>query len=396
MTRFDVALVGGRCAGSVLALRLARSGARVVMIDRDELGSDTLSTHTVFPNTLARLDSLGVLGTLFERHDVPLLRYRLRVLGRESAGTFTPVGGFDRCASPRRVALDRVLAEAALEAGAEGRFGEKVTGLIGGGVDGDPVRGVELSSGERIEATWTIGADGRASTVASKLGLGESRPLGADMSMLLAYWRGLPETDLLSLDIAEDRGLSLFPCEDGIQLLAASGPPEFTRGGPQAREEAYMDAIRRFPTTLDPVALEGAERITEVRSAPETMLRGYFRRPEGPGWALVGDSTHFKHPATAQGISDAIEQAVYVSDELMSESPSLEGYTEWRDQRAAGHYEFSFQFGTFPRPDLSGPIFDGITGDTAVSQDLRDVMSRQVDPSRVFSPENFKRWLAPA
>lgn len=394
--RYDVVVVGGRCAGSVAALRLARAGARVALIDRDELGSDTLSTHTIFPNTLARLESLGVLEPLLQRHDVPMARYRLRVLGRELAGEFTPVGGFDRAAAPRRVALDRVIAEAALEAGVEGRFGEKVTELIGSGGEADPVRGVRLASGEAIEADWTIGADGRASTVASKLGLEESRPLAGDMSMLLAYWRGLPETDLLSLDIGKDRGLSLFPCEDGIQLLAASGPPEFTRGGPAARERAYMDVLGRFPTTLDPQALEGAERITEVRSAPETMLRGYFRRPEGPGWALVGDATHFKHPATAQGISDAIEQAIYVSDALMSESPSLGGYEAWRDERAAGHYEFSFQFGMFPRPDLSGPIFDAITGDEAVAQDLRNAMSRQVHPSKVFSPENFKRWLAPA
>ena len=52
----DVVVVGGRCAGSVLALRLARAGARVVIVDRDELGSDTLSTHALFPNTVARLD----------------------------------------------------------------------------------------------------------------------------------------------------------------------------------------------------------------------------------------------------------------------------------------------------------------------------------------------------
>ena len=46
------------------------------------------------------------------------------------AGDFTPIDGFDRGMAPRRVALDPVLAEAALEAGAEGRFGEKVSELF--------------------------------------------------------------------------------------------------------------------------------------------------------------------------------------------------------------------------------------------------------------------------
>jgi 2-polyprenyl-6-methoxyphenol hydroxylase-like FAD-dependent oxidoreductase len=187
-------------------------------------------------------------------------------------------------------------------------------------------------------------------------------------------------------------GLSRFPCEDGTQLLIVAGPAELTHGGPQAREQAYLSALRNFPTTLDPGAIDQAERITEVRSAPETLMRGYFRRPHGPGWALAGDSSHFKHPATAQGISDAIEQALRLADSL--ERDDLEGYAGWLDQRAAGHYEFSYQFGVLPRPELAGPIFDAIASDPQLSQDLRDTMSRQVHPGKVLSPENLQRWLA--
>jgi flavin-dependent dehydrogenase len=390
---YDVAIVGARCAGSVLALKLARAGARVVMIDRDELGSDTLSTHTIFPNTLARLDELGLLEGLLERHELPSLLYRLRVVGFESVGAFTPVGGFDRALAPRRVALDRHLAEAAIEAGAEARFGERVTGLLGSAADGGPVTGVQLASGETISARWTIGADGRASTVARKLGLPAQRPMAGNMAMLIGYWRGLGATDALSLDVEEHAALSRFPNEDGIQLLAVSGPPELTRGGPEARDAAYRAALHEFPTTLDPGELEGAEMITPVRAAPETMLRGFYRTPAGPGWALVGDAGHFKHPGTAQGISDAVEQAVFVADALTSGDGDLSGYEEWRDRRAAGHYEFSFQFGTFPVREVSGPIFAGIAAEPDTAQDLRDAMARTVRPDEVLSPANFERWF---
>jgi flavin-dependent dehydrogenase len=119
-SKADVVVAGGRCAGSVLTLRLARAGARVVIVDREELGSDTLSTHAFFPNTIARLDELGLLAPLRARHDVPLLRHRLPVLGRETVGTFSPIGGLDRAMAPRRVTINRVLAEAAREAGAGG------------------------------------------------------------------------------------------------------------------------------------------------------------------------------------------------------------------------------------------------------------------------------------
>ena len=390
----DVVVVGGRCAGSVLALRLARAGARVVMIDRDEMGSDTLSTHALFPNAIARLDSLGLLDPLLARHEVPWARYRLRVLGHESTGTFSPVGGFDRMIVPRRPALDRILAEAALEAGVAARYGQKVTGLLGSGAEGDPVRGVTLAGGETIEAPVTVGADGRSSTVAGKLGLTRTRPMEGDMSMLLAYWRELPETDVLTLDVDQRSGLSRFPCEDGVQLLIAAGPPELTRGGPRARERAYHAMLRQFPTTLDPRMLDRAERISDVRAAPETMLRGYFRRPAGPGWALIGDACHFKHPSTAQGISDAIEHAVHVADALIERDGDLDGYEAWRDQRAAGHYEFSYQFGTLPRPDVSGPIFAGIASEPEAAQQLRDTMTRRVRPDQVLSGENMQRWFA--
>ena len=314
MNRYDVVVVGGRVAGSVLAARLAGSGARVAMVDRDELGSDTLSTHTIFPNTLARLDDLGLLERLLERHELPLLNYRLRVLGRETVGTFTPIGGFDRAAAPRRVTLDRVLAEAALEAGVEARFGERVEGLLGG----DARSRSRGAPGERRDDRGRLDRgrrrprlDGRGQARA-----GQDRPDGrrhGDAARLLA--RAAP-TDDLSLDVAESSSLSRFPNEDGIELLVVSGKSELTRGGPAARERAYMEALRTFPTTLDPDSLADAERITEVRSAPETMLRGFFRQASGPGWALVGDAGHFKHPATAQGISDAIEQAIHVADAL--------------------------------------------------------------------------------
>jgi menaquinone-9 beta-reductase len=41
---YDAVVVGARCAGSTLALGLAREGLSVLVVDRDELGSDTRRT----------------------------------------------------------------------------------------------------------------------------------------------------------------------------------------------------------------------------------------------------------------------------------------------------------------------------------------------------------------
>jgi len=52
----DAIVVGARCAGSTLALELARQGCGVLLLDRETFPSETVSTHLIFPNTLARLE----------------------------------------------------------------------------------------------------------------------------------------------------------------------------------------------------------------------------------------------------------------------------------------------------------------------------------------------------
>jgi flavin-dependent dehydrogenase len=46
---FDVVVVGARCAGSPLAMMLARAGMKVCLVDRATFPSDTPSTHGIQP-----------------------------------------------------------------------------------------------------------------------------------------------------------------------------------------------------------------------------------------------------------------------------------------------------------------------------------------------------------
>src|SRR3954470_7825590 len=135
MSEKDAVIVGGRCAGSTLALALAKRGWDVAVVDRDTFPRETISTHGVYPNTLARLDQLGVMDTLRASHDIALLASRYVGLGNEVAGLYTPIEGYDRMAIIRRSALDEAIVDTALAAGAEGRFGERVIELIGSGTD---------------------------------------------------------------------------------------------------------------------------------------------------------------------------------------------------------------------------------------------------------------------
>jgi 2-polyprenyl-6-methoxyphenol hydroxylase-like FAD-dependent oxidoreductase len=167
------------------------------------------------------------------------------------------------------------------------------------------------------------------------------------------------------------------------------------RGTKAERRRRYLELASTFPETISPAVLDGAELVTDIAIAPESLMRGFYRRPAGPGWALVGDACHFKHPGTAQGIGDAIEQAIYVADAISGADPGLEGYEAWRDARAAEYYEWSFSWGSFPRPENEG-IFRGWASEPDAGQDVRDTFSRLVKPSALMSKERLARWFGDA
>ena len=396
MVEKDAVIVGARCAGSTLAIALAERGWDVLLVDRDTFPSETVSTHGVYPNTLARFDQLGVMDTLRSSHDIPLLASRLVGLGNEVAGLYSPIEGYDRMAVIRRSALDKAIVDTALAAGAEGRFGERVVDLIGGGGEGDPVAGIVLEGGERVKAKWVFGADGRGSTVAGKLGIEKERTQRGEVSFLFSYWSGIPDNGYGTLEIHEREFASRSAVEDGLHLLIAMGDAELTRGTQHERGERYVELLRRFPELIEPDVLEQAEMVTDVVVAPESLMRGFFRKPAGPGWALLGDASHFKHPGTAQGIGDAVEQAIHIAEHLSGSEPSLDGYEAWRDRRAAEHYDWSFAWGRFPNVENSEKLWRGWASDDDAGQDLRDTFSRRVEPSELMTPERMKRWFSTA
>ncbi|NYI99673.1 uncharacterized protein (TIGR03083 family) [Nocardioides thalensis] len=387
---YDAIVVGARCAGATVATLLARGGWRVALVDRDRFPSDAISTHTVFPDALAELERLGAMDLLRARHDLAPARYSWRVLGQAVAGAFTPSGGHDRCLSVRRISLDAVLVDLAHEAGADLHLGQRVTEVLGAGTADDPARGVVLDDGRVLGARWVLAADGQRSTVARRLGLPAEQEMRGEMAFLLAYWTGLPRSEWCHLDVHADRALMSVPCEDGVHLLSVAGRADLTRGTPEELEERYHALLGSFPGVLNPRLLAGADRISKVVAAPETMMRGYFRPAAGPGWATLGDAGHLKHPATAQGIGDALAQARYVAEHLLA-GGDLGGYADWRAARAAEHYEWSFMAARFPGPAAEG-LYAGIAADPDAAQGFLDSFTKRTRPSDVLTAERTARW----
>jgi hypothetical protein len=127
--RYDVIVVGARCAGSPTAMLLARRGHKVLVVDRARFPSDTVSTHLLHPPGVAALARWGLLERLEATGCPPIAIYAF------DFGPFTISGspGTDQAPvayGPRRTVLDKLLVDAAAEAGAEVREGFTVTELV--------------------------------------------------------------------------------------------------------------------------------------------------------------------------------------------------------------------------------------------------------------------------
>ena len=186
------------------------------------------------------------------------------------------------CAGPRRSALDEAIVDTALAAGAEGRLGERVVDLIGNGTDEDPVTGVVLENGDSVRASGsserTAEAHRRRETWAR-----EAAPAAGEFAFLFAYWSGIPDNGYMTLLAGEDVVGNRWAIEDGLHMLIAGGNADLTKGTKDERHRRYLETLRLAPELIEPEVLDKAELVSEITVAPESLMRGFFRRPSGPG-----------------------------------------------------------------------------------------------------------------
>jgi flavin-dependent dehydrogenase len=322
MTVYDAVIVGGRIAGASTALLLARAGARVAVVERSRLGSDTLSTHALMRAGVVQLSRWGLLERLISA-DTPSIASALFHYGD---GTTTrvsirPAAGVDALYAPRRYLLDRLLADAAAEAGAEILPEMTVTGLRRD--DSGRVCGVYLvgRAGRALElpAVTTVGADGIRSTVADLVQAPVVRHGRTASAVLYRYVAGLP-TDGYEWAYGDGAAAGLIPTNNGETCVFVSAASDRWRAIRRAGGEHAFAALlaRAAPGLRDRIASAGqAGRLRGWAGTP-----GYVRRPWGPGWALVGDAGYYKDPITTHGMTDAMRDAELLADAILASNTS--------------------------------------------------------------------------
>ena len=145
---------------------LARRGRRVLALDRAHFPSDTVSTHFLWPRTTAALARWGLLDALAATGCPLIETVNMQAGSVAFRGRPEPVDGTAAMYCPRRTVLDKLLVDAAREAGAEVREGVLVRDVIR---EGDRVVGVR-GDGFEERAAVVVGADGMTSGIAEAVG----------------------------------------------------------------------------------------------------------------------------------------------------------------------------------------------------------------------------------
>jgi 2-polyprenyl-6-methoxyphenol hydroxylase-like FAD-dependent oxidoreductase len=392
---FDAIVVGARCAGSPTAMLLARKGYRVLVVDRATFPSDTVSTHLVHPLAVLALSRWGVLDRLMATGCPPIHTYSFDFGPVAISGSpGTAQTRFAVC--PRRTVLDKLLVDAAVEAGAEMREAFTVEEIL---VDDGRVTGVKGRSrhgGPVIErARVVIGADGRHSSVAEAVKPEQYDTKPPLLAAYYTYWSGLPMNGRFETYIRDRRGFGVMPTHDDLTLIIAGWPyAEFSINKDDI-EGNYMRTIALAPAFAE--RLRGARREARFVGA---AVPNYFRKPHGPGWALVGDAGYNRDFITAQGIMDSFHDAELCAAALDKAfcgdrfEATMDAYQWARDARVKPMYDFTCELAPLePPPPEMQQLIVAIHG----KQDAMDGFVRMnagtISPAEFFARDNVAVML---
>ncbi|MEH1128953.1 NAD(P)/FAD-dependent oxidoreductase [Micromonospora sp. CPCC 206061] len=389
---YDVIVVGARCAGSPTAMLLARKGYRVLVVDKATFPSDTVSTHMIHPPGIAALRRWGVLDAMLATGVPPVDTYAF------DFGPFTLSGapGTDETPhayAPRRTQIDKVLVDAAARAGAEMREGftvdeilvedGRVTGVRGHGRGGHPVT-------ER--ARVVVGADGFRSLVAEAVGAERYHEKPKLLCGYYTYWSGLPMNGRFETYVRPGRGIAAWPTNDGVTLVVTGWPYAEFEANKSDVEGNYLKAI-----AMAPQLVERVDAATREERFAGMAVPNFFRKPYGPGWALVGDAGYNKDFITAMGMQDAFRDAelcaVALDESLSGARPYEEAMAEYqatRDEGSLPMYEFTAELATLepPPPDLVA-LLTAINGNQAAMDEFARLNAGVVSPADFFAPAHI-------
>lgn len=324
-------IVGAGPAGASLALRLARAGQPVTLVEAStpERLHRQFRGEALMPHGLAALEAMGLLPLPAAVPQRPLAGWRFVLERRELFRLAEPLE-----ASPSACACTLISQPALLRhwldelqslPAAQVLLGVRATGLLLG--DGR-VRGVQLANGQTLEAPLVVAADGRGSRLRQQAGLSLHRA-GSPIDLLWFRLDGHDPSPLEGYFTTVVGPTGLFSAFDsaggGVQLgwvlerrsADQAAERDLDRSAPFDHATAWAE---RF-AALSPPPLATWLRAAAGDLQEPVPLRvevGQAGRWWRPGLLLLGDAAHPMSPVRAQGINLALRDACTAAEELLA------------------------------------------------------------------------------
>jgi flavin-dependent dehydrogenase len=399
---YDAIVIGARCAGASTAMLLARKGYKVLLVDRATFPSDIPHGHFIHNHGPGRLHRWGLLDRIVATGCPPITSMTTDFDDFPLVGKDLLVDGVAMGYGPRRSELDKVLLDAAVEAGAELREGFVVEDFAadGGQVTGIRARDKRRSAVATERARITIGADGRNSRLARAIQAPVYRATPALTCWYFSYWGDVPESDELELYVRQHSVILAFPTNHGLFAVFIAWPIEEFHVVRSDIEGRFMATLGRVPALAERVhGGRRAERFYGTANVPN-----FFRRPYGPGWALVGDAGCHKDPYLALGVADALRDAEFLAeavDEGLSDrrplDEALADYERRRNEATLADYQRNLQLARFqPLPAEVTQLRAGLRGDQEATNRFFMSSEGMIPREAFFNPENLQRIMSEA
>ena len=121
----------------------------------------------------------------------------------------------------------------------------------------------------------------------------------------------------------------------------------------------------------------------------------FMKQAVGPGWALVGDAGLHINPTPGLGISDAVRDAVALSEAIIDRGErAMALYWRQRDADSLGLYHFADDMGS---EDYNNPftrmLFKRSQNSPSMMKRMYRMMDRELRPQNMMPPARVLGWL---
>jgi flavin-dependent dehydrogenase len=211
-----------------------------------------------------------------------------------------------------------------------------------------------------------------------------------------SYWSGI-SIDSAEYHIRRGQAAGAFPTNDGLVcIIAAHGISEFANFKADV-EQNYLASLSIDPHFSERVRSgHREERIVGTADVPN-----FFRKPYGPGWALVGDAGYHKDPVTAQGITDAFRDGEALAEALDSiltgrrmYDEALGEYERRRNEAVMPMYELTCQFAQLDPPADVIALMSALRKNDIQRERFFGMFTGSVPVPDFFRPENITGIMA--